>query len=146
MKSHLPEIIEDLKKLSKDKKSKLWERYVKTPYKNQLRALWYYISCDKQNLKIERKHLTKLQKYSENPEDCIVSVVKNKYNLHTGAEIIKTFRGIEFKVVVVGNNDFLFNGKHYKSLSAVAKEICGIKVSGLDFFGLNNKGVKNGKS
>lgn len=52
MKKHLPETIEDLKKLSKDKKSKLWERYLKYPYKNQLRDLWHYIAYDLKNTNI----------------------------------------------------------------------------------------------
>ena len=71
----------------------------------------------------------------------MLHVYKTKYNLHVGTEIIKTFRNRQYKVLVADANDFIYDGKHYKSLSAVAKEICGIKVSGYDFFGLNNKRV-----
>ena len=103
--------------------------------------MWYYIACENANLKIERRFLTKLEKYAENPEECMLHVYKTKYNLHVGTEIIKTFRNRQYKVLVADANDFIYDGKHYKSLSAVAKEICGIKVSGYDFFGLNNKRV-----
>ena len=138
-KIHLPKNIEELKKLSQKKQAELWERYVNSPYNHQLRALWYYIACENANLKIERKHLIKLEKYAENPDECMIKVYKTKYNLHPGTEITKTFRNHQYKVIINEVNDFIFEGKHYKTLSAVAKEICGIKVSGYDFFGLNNK-------
>lgn len=61
------------------------------------------------------------------------------YNLHPSTEIIKTYHGRQYKVTIAETDDFIYNGQHYKTLSAIAKEICGIKVSGYDFFGLNNK-------
>lgn len=139
---NLPKTSAEMKKLSHKKQAELWAKYSESPYVRQYRALWYYIACDIQNLKIERKYLTKIQKYAENPEECMIKVTKTKYNLIAGSEIIKTFRGIEFNVTVTDNDTFMFNGKTYSTLSAVAKEICGIKVSGPDFFGLNNKKVK----
>lgn len=69
----------------------------------------------------------------------MVKVYKTKNNLHPGTEIIKTYLGRQYKVIIAEVNDFIYNGEHYKTLSAIAKEICGIKVSGYDFFGLNNK-------
>ncbi len=80
-----------------------------------------------------------MEKYAENPDECMVKVYKTKYNLHPGTEIIKTYLGRQYKVTIAEVNDFIYNGQHYKTLSAIAKEICGIKVSGYDFFGLNNK-------
>lgn len=138
-KIYLPKSTEELKKLSRQKQAELWARYCDSPYVRQFRALWYYIACENANLKIERKFLTKLEKYAENPDECMLRVYKTKYNLHPGTEIIKTFRGKEYKVLVAEHDDFIYEGRHYKSLSAIAKEICGIKVSGYDFFGLNNK-------
>ena len=138
-KIYLPKSAEELKKLDRKKQAELWARYCDSPYERQFRALWYYIACENANLKIERKFLTKLEKYAENPEACMLHVYKTKYNLHVGTEIIKTFRNRQYKVLVADANDFIFEGNHYKTLSAVAKEICGIKVSGYDFLGLNNK-------
>ena len=149
-KIYLPKSAEELKKLGRKKQAELWARYCDSPYERQFRALWYYIACENANLKIERKFLTKLEKYAENPEGCMLHVYKTKYNLYTGTEIIKTFRNRQYKVLVADANDFIYDGKHYKSLSAVAKEICGIKVSGYNFFGLNNKSAlkeaENGKN
>jgi hypothetical protein len=128
--------------------SALWAKYVDFPYKRQYKALWYYIQCDNMRLKIEPKYLVKIKKYAQNPEECFDKVHKVKYNLTAGSEIVKIFRGIDFKVTVADENEFIFRNKYYKTLSAVAKEICGLKVSGPDFFGLNNKNVKgmiNGK-
>lgn len=138
----LPKRIEELKKLSHQKQAEMWNRYLDSPYKRQFRALWYYISCENMNVRIEPKYLTKIIKYSKNPEECLGKVVKRKYNLLPGSEIIKTFRGIDFKVTVVGVNEFIYRGVSYKTLSSVAKEICGHKVSGPDFFGVNNKRVR----
>ncbi len=129
-KIYLPKSAEELKKLGRKKQAELWARYCDSSYERQFRALWYYIACENANLKIERKFLTKLEKYAENPEECMLHVYKTKYNLYTGTEIIKAFRNRQYKVLVADANDFIYDGKHYKSLSAVAKEICGIKVSG----------------
>jgi len=138
-KIYLPRSAEELKKLNHQKQAELWARYHNSPYERQFRALWYYIACENANLKIEHKHLIKLEKYAENPDECMIKVYKTKYNLHPGTEITKTFRNHQYKVIINEANDFIFEGNHYKTLSAVAKEICGIKVSGYDFFGLNNK-------
>jgi hypothetical protein len=144
-KIYLPKSLEELKKFNHKKQAELWARYVKYPYQKQLKGLWYYISCENHNLKIASKHLTKIKKYAKNPDDCLVKVYKNKYRLSPGTEIIKNFRGLEFKVTVVDENNFLWRDKNYRTLSAVAKEICGIKVSGPDFFGLNNKSIKGAR-
>ncbi len=87
--------------------------------------------------------MTKIRKYLDNPERCTDRAYKIKYSLHPGTEITKTFRGLEFKVLVADNGDFLYDGKRYKTLSPIAKEICGIKVSGPDFFGLRTKRIRN---
>lgn len=145
----LPETYDGLKKLSNIQQNELWQKYFNKKYKaqnnkfnNQSRSLWYYIQCENMKLKIEPKYLTKLNKYSNNPDVCKSKVNKNKYNLQDGSEIYKIFRGIEFKITVVNSSDFIFKDKHYKTLSAIAKEICGSKVSGYNFFGFDNKNLK----
>lgn len=134
VKKHLPQSAEELRTLPCERQAELWRRYSSCEYKNQVKALAYYIACESNSFKIDRKHLTKIAKYAETPEACMTKARHTKYNLKAGSEIIKTFRGIEFKVIVCDHNDFLYNGNYYKTLSAVAKEICGIKVSGPDFF------------
>jgi len=56
--------------------------------------------------------------------------------------LIKDFKG-QVSVVKVLDNGFEFEGKRYKSLSAIAQEITGAKWNGLLFFGLTEK--KNGR-
>ena len=104
---HLPKTLEELKELSHEQKSKLWARFVSHPYKRQLRALWYYIQCENKGLKIEQKHMTKIRKYMKNPDLCSAKVYRNKYNLTPGVQIIKIFRGVEFKVLVGNKKEFI---------------------------------------
>jgi hypothetical protein len=58
-----------------------------------------------------------------------------------GGELRRTFRGREI-VVMVQENGFMFEDKHYKSLSAVAKAATGTNWNGFDFFGIAKKGGK----
>lgn len=145
-KIYLPKNLTELKNLNHKKQSELWKRYCLGNYQRQLRALWYYIACENFNLRIERKHITKLEKYSRNPDECMFRAYKNKYILKPGTEITKIFKGRKYKIAVIGVNDFVYENHHYKTLSAIAKNICGIKVSGYDFFGLNNKNTLKGKT
>lgn len=142
---HLPSTMAELEKLDFDAKSALWARYSAASYKRQIRALWYYIQCERYNVSIAKKHITMFRKCMDNPDACFTRVYKNKYHLTPGAKIIKTFRGIEFVVTVSDRSEFVYNCKSFKSLSAVAKEICGHKVSGNDFFGLTNKRLNHAK-
>ncbi|MDR2413244.1 MAG: DUF2924 domain-containing protein [Rickettsiales bacterium] len=48
-------------------------------------------------------------------------------------------KGRDYLVVVESDDCYTYDGNDYKTLSAVAKIITGIKLSGNDFFGLNNK-------
>ena len=58
-----------------------------------------------------------------------------------GSQIIKTYRGKKYIVNIIAEDKFEYDGEIYKTLSAAAKAICNKKVSGYDFFGLNNKEV-----
>lgn len=78
-----------------------------------------------------------------NPDLCYDNICKNKYNLNPGVSIIRKFRGVEFRVLVGNNGEFIYKDKTYSTLSAIAKEICDKKVSGPDFFGLATKKTKD---
>ena len=52
-----------------------------------------------------------------------------------GAEIRRTFKGVEH-VVTVLEDGFLYQGRKYKTLTKIAKEITGTKWNGYGFFGL----------
>ena len=55
-----------------------------------------------------------------------------------GTRLIREWQGIEHCVTVRGD-DFEYQGRPYKSLSAIAREITGVRWNGWVFFGLKNQ-------
>jgi len=142
-KIYLPKSLSEMQALSKEKIESLWLRYFKEVpkkfHKMTFRTLWYKIQCENHNLKVDQKHVTRLNRYANDPETFISKSYKTKYHLRNGMEIIKTYKGRKYKVLVRSPREFIYNNQVYRTLSAAAKAICHIKVSGYDFFGLNNK-------
>lgn len=58
--------------------------------------------------------------------------------LAPGIQLVREWNGRPYKVEV-SKDGFLFNGKEYRSLTAIAKKITGTNWSGPRFFGLNAK-------
>ena len=54
-----------------------------------------------------------------------------------GTRLLRDWQGIEH-AVTVRESDFEYQGRPYKSLSAVAREITGVRWNGWVFFGLKN--------
>ena len=71
---HLPSTRAELEKLDSDAKSASWARYSAASYKRQIRALWYYIQCERYNVSIAKKHITMFRKYMDNPDACLTRV------------------------------------------------------------------------
>ena len=59
--------------------------------------------------------------------------------LITGTQLIREYQGIPH-TVIVRDTDFVYEGRSYKSLSAIARAITGTRWNGLMFFGLKRKG------
>lgn len=57
--------------------------------------------------------------------------------LRSGTTIVKEWRG-ESHVVMVVDKAFAYGGKHYRSLSEIAREITGTRWNGPAFFGLRS--------
>jgi Protein of unknown function (DUF2924) len=55
-----------------------------------------------------------------------------------GTRLIREWQGVEH-CVTVRNEDFEYQGRPYKSLSAIARSITGTRWNGLVFFGLKNQ-------
>jgi hypothetical protein len=55
----------------------------------------------------------------------------------SGTRLIREWQGVEHRVTVRGD-DFEYQGRPYKSLSAIAREITGVRWNGWVFFGLKN--------
>jgi hypothetical protein len=53
----------------------------------------------------------------------------------SGTRLIREYKGVEH-CVTVRDNDFEYQGRPYKSLSAIARSITGTQWNGLAFFGL----------
>jgi hypothetical protein len=68
--------------------------------------------------------------------------VKKKFNpawdIRPGTRLIREWRGRDYEVLAT-EKGFEFNGRSYRSLTAIANEITGTKWSGLVFFGLKKK-------
>lgn len=58
-----------------------------------------------------------------------------------GTRLIREWKGIEH-CVTVRQDEFEYQGRPYKSLSAVARHITGTRWNGLVFFGLKNMRVR----
>jgi hypothetical protein len=56
----------------------------------------------------------------------------------SGTRLIREFHGIEH-CVTIRDEDFEYQGRPYKSLSAIARAITGTRWNGLIFFGLKNQ-------
>ena len=143
-KTELPTTLDELRAIPFADRATLWAKYSPHPFKRQMRPLWYYVQCDRLKLRIEPKYLNKIKKYKANPDECATRVYKNKYTIHPGTILTRTFRGIEHKVMANDDGTFCYNGRNFRSLSGIAREITGIKISGPKFFGLD-KGGKNAK-
>ena len=55
-----------------------------------------------------------------------------------GTQLIREYQGVEH-CVTVRDEDFEYQGRPYKSLSAIARAITGTRWNGLLFFGLKNR-------
>ena len=58
-----------------------------------------------------------------------------------GTRLIRDYQGVEH-CVTVRDEDFEYQGRPYKSLSAIARAITGTRWNGLLFFGLKNRGAR----
>lgn len=74
---------------------------------------------------------------------------KSKRSLHanrgrpiTGTRLLREWQGAE-QIVTVTNDGFEWQGRPYKSLSAIARAITGTRWNGWVFFGLKNHRVRS---
>ena len=53
-----------------------------------------------------------------------------------GTKLYRVYRGKQYEVTIVRDKEFVFNGETYKSLSAIARKITGMRWNGKQFFGV----------
>ncbi len=61
--------------------------------------------------------------------------------LFPGTQLTRTYNGREYRVTVHGPTSFEWDGRRYRSLSAVARAITGTNWNGPRFFGLRDAGA-----
>ena len=94
---------------------------------------WYIQATQqKQNPKALREKLSK-------KAHC--ATIKNKISYKPGTRLIREWQGRTHEVTIM-DNGYLWQGKQYRSLTAIAQDITGTKWSGPRFFGLNDKKLK----
>ncbi len=82
-----------------------------------------------------KRRLVDLAKTMERDGD----VTRNRVaRLKPGAKLVREWRGDTHTVIVI-EDGFEWNGRHWRSLSVIAREITGGHWSGPRFFGLNGK-------
>jgi len=57
------------------------------------------------------------------------------FSIADGARLIREFKGKQYTVTIISDG-YEYNGKKYKSLSAIANEITGTRWNGRKFFGV----------
>lgn len=63
---------------------------------------------------------------------------KKKLLAPAGTSIIKNYKGKDYEIRIL-EHGFCFDGRHYKSLSGIAKKITGMRISGKVFFGFTER-------
>jgi len=70
------------------------------------------------------------------------ATIKYKISYQPGTRLIREWQGQTYEVTVM-DKGYHWQGKQYRSLTAIAQEITGTKWSGPRFFGLNDKKQKS---
>jgi hypothetical protein len=55
-----------------------------------------------------------------------------------GTKLFRVYRGRQYEFTIVRDKEFVFNGETYKSLSAIARKITGMRWNGKQFFGVKS--------
>lgn len=59
-----------------------------------------------------------------------------------GTKYYRVWKGSKYEVTVAGEDEFVYNGEIFRSLSAVARKITGTRWNGKVFFGVKEYGKK----
>jgi len=70
-------------------------------------------------------------------------VAARKVTKLRGTKYYRVWKGDKYEVTVAGEDQFVYNGEIFKSLSAVARKITGTRWNGKVFFGVKDYGKKD---
>ena len=112
-----------------------WKKIFNTKHIHKAYAV-KYIKWQKENNSFEKSLQKQLDKLVENYEKGISAFTPSTpLEIKTGTKLIREFKGIKYEVTKL-ENGYEFEGKIYKSLSAIANKITGTRWNGKKFFGL----------
>ena len=115
-----------------------WKKIFITNLPNHIHKAYAvkYIKWQKENNSFEKSLQKQLDKLVENYEKGISAFTPSTpLEIKTGTKLIREFKGIKYEVTKL-ENGYEFEGKIYKSLSAIANKITGTRWNGKKFFGL----------
>jgi len=122
-----------------------WERYFGSASPSLspdlLRRGLAYRLQEKKLGRLDRRTAAGLAKYgSENIP--VTPMLSTGPKLSTGTRLIRDWHGVGHSVIVL-DDGFEYEGKNWKSLTAIARHITGTKWSGPRFFGLTASGAQS---
>lgn len=136
---------EDLKQKPREELLQMWQNLFKTvpPADLNKSYLIKHLAWQEQANKYggfsatAQKRLEKLVKRYKETKDLEVADIKNSqaFRIQAGTKLIREFKSQKYEVIAL-DKGFGYNGKTYKSLSAIAKEITGTRWNGKKFFGV----------
>lgn len=84
------------------------------------------------SLEIQRKIDKLVEQYDQKQQ---IDKNSKAFSIAEGARLIREFKGKQYTVTIISDG-YEYNGKKYKSLSAIANEITGTRWNGRKFFGV----------
>jgi len=132
-----------LDKMPLSQVSDLWLRLYNTPAPSLSpdllrRGLAYRLQERKQG-KLSPRTANYLSRLSDDRPDKQKTLSGPKLSI--GTQLVRDWHGTGHSVTVL-EDGFDYNGQRWKSLTAIAREITGVKWSGPRFFGLTDKGAQ----
>jgi len=136
---------EDLKQKSREELMLIWTNIFKTEPPADLNKSYLikHLAWQIQANKFGRlsattqKRLEKLiHKYKETKDIKSADIKTSQaFSIQAGTKLIREFKNQKHEVIAL-EKGFSYNGKSYKSLSAIANEITGTRWNGKKFFGI----------
>jgi hypothetical protein len=83
----------------------------------------------------------KLSNWAKDPKQTQKKSVRERTTLQLGTRLLRDWHGERYEVIVQ-EDGFVFQGKKYRSLSAISRSITGRHINGRRFFGLQPSSKK----
>lgn len=140
--------LEQLPSLSGDELRQAWARCHGTPAPNLapelLRLGIAYRLQEKRRGGISRETARILRQVSKNGQPAATGPVAPPRKLTPGTRLVRDWHGVGHMVIVL-EDGFEYDGRSWRSLTAIAKAITGTHWNGPRFFGLTSRGQSSAR-